>query len=40
MAIANYQKRSRAYEELPDNSVLSEDDIERFFPRQVYKENL
>ena len=40
MAIANYQNRSRAYEELPDNSVLSEDDIERFFPRQVYKENL
>ena len=38
--VANYQSRARAYEALPDNSVISEDDIQRFFPRQVFKESL
>lgn len=38
--VANYQRRARAYEALPENSILSEDDIQRFFPRQPYKENL
>lgn len=38
--ITNYQRRSQIYEFLPENSIISERDVQRFFPRQLFKENL
>lgn len=38
-AISNFQAQ-RAYEELPENSVLYESDIERMFPKEMFREEL
>lgn len=38
--VANYQRRSRNYEALPENSIISDADIQRFFPKQLFKEAL
>ena len=39
-AITDYQRRARVYEELPENSVFSEDMLQRCFPKQEFKENM
>lgn len=39
-AISNFQARARIYEELPENSVLYESDIQRMFPKELFKEEM
>ena len=39
-ALTNFQGRARVYEELPENSVLYESDIQRMFPKELFREEL
>lgn len=38
--ITNYQQRTRNYESIPENSMISDTDIQKHFPKQLFKQSL
>ncbi|OMJ82211.1 hypothetical protein SteCoe_17172 [Stentor coeruleus] len=39
-SITSYQQRTRNYEVIPENSIISDTDIQKHFPKQLFKESL